>query len=598
MNSFSSNCTLPPDGKKFVSSPQVRGTLDIAWSCLSVLVICTWSVLHLNVPVPSERKTTWHKFNRFALRTIEKLRWMLFNLLAPEFSLATAWADSRAVDYVKAAFHKAAEMDGVPWEKCHSHFANLGGFVISFADTPTLPSEGSHRSRDTMPRRDANGVSLCNDELHLPGLDHADPGIQLGEIDRHQDESDQDQNMRRLASQPNHNQDSDIHSLLETGEFVPGVASTTGVVAQPGAFHDNSLPVEFRKELDKLRRQALLNSFPRYHQKLSRAIGTLEFKPHLPNTISAMESLRGVRMDHFHTPWEESRFCNMPGAWVENVLALQGDRWVVDANQLLYARDMGIIEKLPSLSSDIIEDRSKEDILAKCIALGQIGWFLIQTITRLSLGLATSPLEIMTLAFAVSTGFTYFLLLDKPKDAGTSVIIPAARYASPQEMARIAVAGPRCTRHIASGIWIPNEAVHATSSERWNKHVFLGASFSVFILGAIHCLGWNFKYPTDIEHLLWQASSIITAAVFPVFLAFSLLEHLIVKLFEKCRLAMPTSRLSQMCYYLFWVVGFTLLNGTFFAARLFVLFEVVRSLAFLPAETFKTTWSDNIPHIG
>lgn len=147
----------------------------------------------------------------------------------------------------------------------------------------------------------------------------------------------------------------------------------------------------------------------------------------------------------------------MLGPWVHNILAFQGDRWVVDANQLLYARDIGLIEKLPYLSADNIQDRSKEDLFAKCIAIGQIIWFLIQTITRLSEGLTTTPLEIMTLAFAVSTGFTYFLLLDKPKDVGRSVIIPAARYASSQEMSRLAVAGANSRSGNSDAIRIPNE---------------------------------------------------------------------------------------------------------------------------------------------
>ena len=87
-----------------------------------------------------------------------------------------------------------------------------------------------------------------------------------------------------------------------------------------------------------------------------------------------------------------------------------------------------------------------------------------------------------TLAFAVSTGFTYILLLDKPKDVGRSVVIPTARYASPQEMAHSAVAGPVGLRQFKFGISIPNDAVHATGGEQVggkDKHFLLGASFSV-----------------------------------------------------------------------------------------------------------------------
>jgi hypothetical protein len=40
------------------------------------------------------------------------------------------------------------------------------------------------------------------------------------------------------------------------------------------------------------------------------------------------------------------------------------------------------------------------------------------------------------------------------------------------------------------------------------------------------------------------------------------------------------------------------LIAMFVAARLFILVEVVRSLAFQPPETFRTTWVASVPHVG
>jgi hypothetical protein len=50
MKTFQPNCTFPPPGPTFVSGPNVRSTFDIVWSCLSVIILSTWSILHLNVP--------------------------------------------------------------------------------------------------------------------------------------------------------------------------------------------------------------------------------------------------------------------------------------------------------------------------------------------------------------------------------------------------------------------------------------------------------------------------------------------------------------------------------------------------------------------
>lgn len=37
-------CTTPTQHVDYVSSPQVRGTMDIIWTCFAVLSLCTWTV--------------------------------------------------------------------------------------------------------------------------------------------------------------------------------------------------------------------------------------------------------------------------------------------------------------------------------------------------------------------------------------------------------------------------------------------------------------------------------------------------------------------------------------------------------------------------
>ena len=40
-------------------SPNTRGTFDIIWGCLIVLLICTYTVVHPNLPSPDEREARW-----------------------------------------------------------------------------------------------------------------------------------------------------------------------------------------------------------------------------------------------------------------------------------------------------------------------------------------------------------------------------------------------------------------------------------------------------------------------------------------------------------------------------------------------------------
>lgn len=93
MSHFPPTCPLPPSPVNHVSSPPTRGTLDILWSCLSVLVFCTWSVQHLNIP-PQIRPVG--KVQKLRLRVhlfFWKLKWMLVIVIAPECLLGKALVD-------------------------------------------------------------------------------------------------------------------------------------------------------------------------------------------------------------------------------------------------------------------------------------------------------------------------------------------------------------------------------------------------------------------------------------------------------------------------------------------------------------------------
>ncbi|EAA33777.1 hypothetical protein NCU08531 [Neurospora crassa OR74A] len=65
----------------WVNNPPQRGTLMLLLECLTTIFACTWTVLHLNVPAPTDSKTT---------RFLRKLKWMTSTILFPEFILAKA----------------------------------------------------------------------------------------------------------------------------------------------------------------------------------------------------------------------------------------------------------------------------------------------------------------------------------------------------------------------------------------------------------------------------------------------------------------------------------------------------------------------------
>lgn len=132
MLTFNSNRTIPRGVVPFVAAPYIRGTLDIVWGCFSILLICTWSILHMNLPLqstlnPNSRK---QKYRRASVRLLTKAEWMLLNVLAPEWPLGKAWSDSMSGKLVKDGFENLKKEDQVPWSTTHTYFANMGGFGI------------------------------------------------------------------------------------------------------------------------------------------------------------------------------------------------------------------------------------------------------------------------------------------------------------------------------------------------------------------------------------------------------------------------------------------------------------------------------------
>ncbi|KAL8299468.1 hypothetical protein RB593_009384 [Gaeumannomyces tritici] len=132
MITFTPNCTFPTASLGFVQTPPIRGTMEIVWSCLSVILLCTWSILHLNVPA-QHRPRGWRQKMRWKLALLrKKLKWMAMTLLAPEVLLAYVFANSISVRQFTKELRRLAEEDRVPWSATHSWFANQGGFFIHF----------------------------------------------------------------------------------------------------------------------------------------------------------------------------------------------------------------------------------------------------------------------------------------------------------------------------------------------------------------------------------------------------------------------------------------------------------------------------------
>ena len=111
----------------WVAQPTSRGTLDILWSCLVAIFICTYTILCLNVP---SRNDSW--------RTIlgRRVMWMGLAILGPEFVLTYAAGQWSRARHSLKAFHTAGY---IQWTMREAFFADMGGFVLYAQGCDSFP---------------------------------------------------------------------------------------------------------------------------------------------------------------------------------------------------------------------------------------------------------------------------------------------------------------------------------------------------------------------------------------------------------------------------------------------------------------------------
>ena len=131
---INSDDNLPVQGmlqSGWASSPNGRGTLDIVWSCLATILLCSWTILCLNLPPPQDG---WWK------RTRRKLWYMALGILGPEVIFQLAFTQLISA----RRWTREIKNLGYPnWTITHSFFANSGGFVLNSWDEGCFPLDAA-----------------------------------------------------------------------------------------------------------------------------------------------------------------------------------------------------------------------------------------------------------------------------------------------------------------------------------------------------------------------------------------------------------------------------------------------------------------------
>jgi hypothetical protein len=116
----------------WVAQPNSRGSLEIIWTSLFTIFICTFTLLCLNVPAPND--TNWAITGR-------KLFWMALSIFGPEFVLTAACGQLGTAQESVKAFQ---ELGFPQWSVRHGFFADMGGFLFVPRDGQPFPITSKH----------------------------------------------------------------------------------------------------------------------------------------------------------------------------------------------------------------------------------------------------------------------------------------------------------------------------------------------------------------------------------------------------------------------------------------------------------------------
>uniref|UniRef100_A0A0W0F832 Uncharacterized protein n=1 Tax=Moniliophthora roreri TaxID=221103 RepID=A0A0W0F832_MONRR len=97
-----------------------RTTTGILWSCLSVILICTWVAIHPNIP-----KVGTHS----AVAVYKNIELMVIAILAPEIIILWAMRQWYSAKQIAKQFKKYG------WGMSHAFFMIMGGFALYEGDT-------------------------------------------------------------------------------------------------------------------------------------------------------------------------------------------------------------------------------------------------------------------------------------------------------------------------------------------------------------------------------------------------------------------------------------------------------------------------------
>jgi hypothetical protein len=429
--------------------PTQRGTLMLVYGCLSTVFASTWTVLHLNLPGPSD--SAWTK-------VVRKAKWMAINILFPEFIF------SKAVCELRLAVSDLYDMHVMLNE-------------ASYQQTDTTQDGDETLCRTWIWKADFNPrMRLLYRLLGLPRLPKEDAVIEQGRversnsasIDRSSEEVDRDDQPNGTAdnvldprgteetrSSQGATEDMEISSDRIKVRSNPQDAEKQGSNSSLKSKKSSDLRKKVSREIierqisvgsmslgnsgtNTTQRQQKPNSQSDQTVRQSSSVGRNinQLPSQQSNESESRESVerQDISEERGHEfNWPKTRtwtlihslYGNMGGLLYEELESHEVKLRVATTHDIAcnkYPIRTSRLQELVLEAKDI-EDKSKADWLLKAIAVSQITWLMLNVAARGITKLPITQLEIATVAFSLMAIATYLANWWKPKDVGTATVL-------------------------------------------------------------------------------------------------------------------------------------------------------------------------------
>lgn len=483
LDSTNTNVELSEAKVGWYSGPMERGTLSLVWSCVATIIACTWTILHLNVPQQGESPKT---------KIFRKAKWMAITILFPEFIFSKAVCELRLALKTFREFKETMKLQ----HQSGTERTDLGRNTrpSSFGWVAQEENRFLHLLYRVM------GLGALKSDYRGYSEADGEHDVELGSI-------------RRNSSGGSANSAS--FSIAQTDPQTEKPFSGTGSVK---AFADG------RGVASTTQREIEVDEYTDEVQNQTR---------HTKDT-----TVRVAASDDPIQTWTllHSYLANMGGIVYMN----SGENLQKRSPFVLTGYHLGRhyqwerkhpLEGL-RLSRNDITDKSKADWLLKSLSVLQILSLIVTVTVRGVTSLPLTQLEIVTVAFSIIAIMTYVANWSKPKDISEPVVVLHGTHGRDNSDTDLTNRNSDhstldCTVSFVEQLMNPSETYDRKGSVRDAPYVsndtldmhgdiplvVLLMAVSSLLFGGLHCLAWNFDFPSDAELQLWRVASISSALI-------------------------------------------------------------------------------------